>query len=137
MNGNRALIDTSILVYAWNAGDKIKQRKAIEVLEQYKDRACLSIQNISEFSAVMLRNGCDPQWLGGVISLYERLMTVLPFSVHDARQALRAVQQYRMSYWDAQIWSAAKTNGIPIILSDNGPTGQTIEGVTYTNPLQS
>lgn len=135
MVANKTLIDTNILVYAWNAGDKIKQRKAIDVLEHYRDGACLAVQNISEFAAVMLKNGCDPQWLGGVVSLYERLMTVLPLSVHDVRQALRAVREYRMSYWDAQLWSVAKTNGIPVILSEAGPTGQTIEGVTYSNPF--
>jgi hypothetical protein len=33
------------------------------------------------------------------------------------------------------IWSVAKSNNIPSIFTEDGPIGQTIEGVTYINPL--
>lgn len=130
------LIDTNILVYAWDSGDKVKQTRAIHVLHEYRNQACLSTQNLSEFSSVMIRKGCDLQWLQRVISIYSQLLTIVPVHTQEVEHAVRAVQEHRMSFWDAQIWAVALTNRIPVILSEDGPTGQVIEGVTFENPLQ-
>ncbi len=135
MNNSKVLIDTNILIYAWNSDDRIKQDAAITTLKNHQNTACLSIQNLSEFSTVMLRNGCNSDWIKDTINMYERLMTIYPLTIPMIREALRAVRQYRMSYWDAQIWAVAKSNLIPVILTEDGPIGQTIEGVLYRNPL--
>lgn len=129
------LIDTNILVYAWDASDKLKQARAIELLDQYRMKACLSVQNLSEFTSVMLRSGSDPSWIREVVSIYSQLMKVLTITSEDVVQAMRGVEQYKMSFWDAQIWSVAINNGISIIFSEDGPTNQTIEEVTFQNPF--
>ncbi|WP_127585111.1 PIN domain-containing protein [Paenibacillus koleovorans] len=130
------LLDTNILVYAWDPSDPQKQARAVQTLHEYRHQACLSTQNVSEFASVMIRKGCDLGWLSRVITLYSQIMTVYPVSVGQVEHALRAVREHRMSFWDAQIWAVAMTHRIPVILTEDGPVGQTIEGVQFHNPLQ-
>lgn len=40
-----------------------------------------------------------------------------------------------MSYYDAQVWAAAKLNQVPVVLSEDFPSGATVEGVTFLDPL--
>ena len=52
------LVDTNVLVYA--AGlrtDAEKERTAVQVLARLRPEACLSLQVLAEFSAVVLRHG--------------------------------------------------------------------------------
>lgn len=131
----KVMIDTNLLVYAWDSGDKEKQSKAIDLLRRHKNQACLSVQNLSEFSAVMIRKGADLNWLKRVISIYSEIMYVLPLTSNEVKQAIHAVDKYGMSFWDAQIWAVAKAHAIPVILTEDGPTGREIEGVWFKNPL--
>jgi predicted nucleic acid-binding protein len=50
-------------------------------------------------------------------------------------EAIDGVQRHRLAYWDAQIWAAAKLNQIGVIYSEDGPTGSTVGGVLFVNPL--
>ena len=49
--------------------------------------------------------------------------------------AVRGVGDHRMSYYDAQVWAAAKLNQVPVVLSEDFPSGATVEGVTFLDPL--
>jgi hypothetical protein len=44
-------------------------------------------------------------------------------------EAVRGVQRYRLSYWDALIWATAKLNGVPNVLSEDFNTGSQLEAV--------
>lgn len=135
MKNRKILVDTNILIYAWDRKERFKQRKAIDALETYKECLYVSTQNLAEFSAVMLKHQCDPDWLHLVIRRYSSVLNVLSQTPNDILNAIKAVKQYEMHYWDAQIWSVAKSNGIDVILTEDGPLGQSIEGVAYINPL--
>jgi len=50
-------------------------------------------------------------------------------------EAARGVKEHRFSYWDAQIWAAAKLNQVPVIFSEDFASGSTVEGVTFVNPF--
>ncbi len=130
------LIDTNLLVHAWDSSNPSKQLMAIETITKYRSTAYISVQSTSEFSNVMLRNGCEPQWVKYVISMYGKIMTVLPIEGKDVERALQAVDQYQLSFWDAQIWAVAASNNINIILSEHGPTGHNVGGILYRNPFQ-
>jgi len=45
------------------------------------------------------------------------------------------VRQYQFSFWDAQIWAAAKLNQVPVVLSEDFNAGAIIEGVRFVNPF--
>jgi predicted nucleic acid-binding protein len=47
------------------------------------------------------------------------------------------VQQYQFSFWDAQIWAAARLSQAPVVLSEDFNPGAVIEGVRFVDPFGS
>lgn len=52
-------------------------------------------------------------------------------------EAARAVREHGLSYWDAQVWAAAKLNQIPIVLTEDIPGKDRIEVVRFLNPFSA
>ncbi len=136
MEGGRVLIDTNILVYAWDNADPTRQAKAIETIKKYVDRCLVSVQTLNEFSVVMRKSGKDISWIREKIRIMASLMCVCPLAVEHTHEALRMVEQHKFSYWDALIWAVGKHNGAQFIISEDGPTGNVIEGILYMNPFR-
>ncbi len=68
----------------------------------------------------------------------QRLLVGYELIVLDAlttAEALRACDRYRLDYFDAQIWAAARMSGCDIILTED-THGDEIEGVRYVNPFE-
>jgi predicted nucleic acid-binding protein len=77
----------------------------------------------------------DPE---GVRIQLERLIDffpVLPLTPAVVLEAVRGVRDYRFSYYDAQIWAAAKAGHASAILSEDFNSGGTVEGVAFINPF--
>jgi predicted nucleic acid-binding protein len=52
-------------------------------------------------------------------------------------EAARGVREHRFSFWDAQIWAAAKLNQIPVVFSEVFSEGRITEGIRFMNPFTS
>jgi predicted nucleic acid-binding protein len=52
-------------------------------------------------------------------------------------EAARGVREYRLSYYDAQIWATARLNQVPTIFTEDFQSGRHLEGVQFLDPLQS
>ena len=133
-----SLVDTNILVYA--AGIRTtrkKQQEAIDIMANAWPTACLSLQVLSEFSAVALRNGMTVDACRTMVREYQTAWTVLVPSSATLDQALRGVEEHGLSYWDSMIWALAHERGLHEILTEDGPTGAIVEGVLFRNPFQS
>jgi predicted nucleic acid-binding protein len=50
-------------------------------------------------------------------------------------EAVRGVERYQFSYWDALIWAQPNFNGVPNIVSEDFSHGRLIEGVRFLNPF--
>jgi predicted nucleic acid-binding protein len=103
------LIDTNILVYA--AGIKAapaRQEEARAVLRDARQDACLSLQVLSEFSAVALRNGLPPDLCRAIVADYRRSWPVVTPDAFTVDLALLAVSEHRLSFWGAMLWAVAK-----------------------------
>jgi predicted nucleic acid-binding protein len=135
LEAGRVLIDTNILVYAWDHANPIKQTKAIEILKLYTNRCMISTQTLNEFSAVMLKYGKTPTWVREKIEVMSKLLHVCPLLPEHTQEALRAMHQFQLSFWDSLIWSVAKANFAHTIISEDGPHDATIEGIRYLNPF--
>jgi predicted nucleic acid-binding protein len=61
--------------------------------------------------------------------------TVLNVTPAIVGEALRGVQRSQLPYWDALIWATAKTNQIPVVLTEDFNTGTSLDGVQMVNPL--
>jgi predicted nucleic acid-binding protein len=50
-------------------------------------------------------------------------------------EAARGVRDHQLSYYDAQIWAAARLNQAPVVFSEDFQHQQTLEGVRFINPF--
>lgn len=138
----RYLIDTNILVYTLDANEPEKQRRALGVLARVgrEPTAALPAQALAEFAQVALRKLMPPvpaQVVFEQVELYEQTFPIVPLTPAVVLEAIRGVRDHGFSYYDAQIWSAARMNQIPVVLSEDFPVGSTVDGVLFLNPLDT
>ncbi len=50
-------------------------------------------------------------------------------------EAARGVRDHRFSFWDAQIWTTARLNQLPLVFSEDFNPGQVTEGVRFVDPF--
>lgn len=138
---NRVLVDTNIIVYAYDesAVDRHPEAKGI-LYELIKDgRLVLSAQTLNEFYVVTTRPkrpGRFPHDKAvGVIHRLCSVATVVPVTPALTFRALEAMPRFAMSFWDALIWAAAQEHGIPTLFTEDLQHGQQIEGVHILNPF--
>lgn len=134
------LIDTNVLVYAYDSQAGEKQRKALETIDYWvrRQRASVSVQVLSEFIVVAsgkMKPPLGPEDLVATIDRLSRSLIVFPVTPFVVREALRGMQTYQLSFWDAQIWAVAHLNQVPLVLTEDLPGQKYLEGVRYENPL--
>jgi len=136
------LIDTNLLIYCFDASEASKQQRALDVLARVgaEPSAALPAQVLAEFSNVALRKldpPLPPEEVYQQIELYEQTFPIIPLTPAIVLEAVRGVRDHSFPYYDAQIWAAARLSQIPVILSEDFPTGATVEGVTFLDPLEA
>ncbi len=134
------LVDTNVLVYAYDRAAPDKQRDAIAVLDTLVRRriGVVSTQVLSEFFVVVTRRIAQPLSVAEArrrIDVYLQTWTVLDMTGMIVLEAARGVETYQFSFWDAQIWAAARLNQIALVFSEDFNVGATIEGVQFINPF--
>lgn len=132
------LIDTNILIYAYDAADPAKRWRAIEVLEAVQPEGALSVQILGEFYTNVIRKPAQPlsrEEAHHAAVRFCRSWTVLDLTRRIHLDALRAVSDHKVSYWDALIWATARDNSVPNILTEDQQHGRLIEDVRYFNPF--
>jgi predicted nucleic acid-binding protein len=138
---DKILVDTNILLYAYDRGESGKQSKAVTVLDHLATRrlGVLTPQVLAEFFVNATRKIEIPLTAA---QAYDRIQNyLLSWEVLDmtgsiALEAVRGVNTYTMSYWDAQIWASARLNQIPLIFTEDFNVGAVIEGVRFVNPFE-
>ncbi|HBK61198.1 MAG TPA: PIN domain nuclease [Firmicutes bacterium] len=136
----RVLIDTNMLVYAYDVSEPEKQRRALDVLRGLAERetGVVSTQIMAEMFVVLTRKLSSPLSAEQAVRSLERHMrTWQVVSVTDfiVLEAARGVRDHAMSFWDAQVWATAKLNQIPVVLGEDFASGSVIEGVQFENPF--
>lgn len=140
MAANRILVDTNILLYAYDRAEPEKQPQALEVLEDLvaAGRGVLTSQVLTEFYVNSARKLDPPLTVKeayGRIQNYLLAWEVLDVTGPIVLEAVRGVREYQLAYWDAQIWASARLHQIPIIFTEDFNAGSVIEGVRFVNPL--
>jgi len=134
------LIDTNILIYAFDPRDSVKQPRAIKLLDRLMEReqAVLSVQCLSEFFNVSTRKLPEPLAVRDAIIEVERFgraCRILDLTAVAILEGCRGTGAHQLSIWDALIWSVAKLNQVPYVLSEDFPHGLFLEGVRFQNPF--
>jgi len=136
------LVDTNVLVYAYDLGEAKKQERALQVLDalQTAGTGQLSTQTVAEFFRVVTR---ESRRLLTVVEATEqvaqllRAWPILDLTPMIVLEATRGVQDHRLAYWDAQIWATAKLNQIQTVLSEDFKSGSVLEGVRFVDPFEA
>jgi predicted nucleic acid-binding protein len=138
---SRALVDTNVVVYAYDADHPSKHAIARGLLEQLSNqrRLVFSTQVINEFCSVMMRPSrtqpLSPDLLVEVIRELIAISDVVPITSSLTLRALEAMPRNGMSFWDALIWAAAAENGASMIYTEDFQDGRDIDGVRFVNPF--
>ena len=136
---DKVFVDTNILVYAHDldAGDKHGLAGDI-VSKLWESRnGVLSTQVLQEFYVTLTRKVSSP------LSKLEARKLVQKYShwqvvLNDPSmisQASEIEESYNISFWDALIVSAAYSQNVPTILTEDLSHGQIIEGILIENPF--
>jgi predicted nucleic acid-binding protein len=134
------LLDTNVLVYAHDRGEFEKQGRAILLLEQLRSAGVgrLCVQVLAEFFWATTRGKAPlltvEQAHQQVVDLTQ-VWRVFDLTTQIVLEAVRGVRDHQLSYWDAQIWAAAKLNQVNLVLSEDFQSNRVIEGVRFVNPL--
>ncbi len=138
------LLDTNVLVYCFDGSEPQKQARALDVVARVGrpgpagPSAAIPAQALAEFARVTtgrLKPPLLPDEVYGQVELYERAFPVVPLTPAIVLEAVRGLRDHGFSYYDAQIWAAARLNQLPFVLSEDFAAGSTVEGVTFVDPL--
>ncbi len=138
---SRSLVDTNIVVYAYDLDDPVKHAIAVALMERLADqgRLVLSSQVFNEFCSVMMKPSrpgrLDPDQLSILLRRLESLGEVVPVTSSMTFRALEAIQRNGLSFWDALIWAAAAENDLPVVYTEDFQAGRVVEGVRFVNPF--
>lgn len=134
-----SLVDSNVLVYAHDFRDLRKQRVAIDAVSRLSvaGMAAVSAQCLSEFFVTVTRlpDAMTARQALDQVERMARACRVVDVSGAVVLEGLRGAERHGMSIWDALIWSAAKLNQIPVVLSEDFQDGRVVEGVRYVNPF--
>jgi predicted nucleic acid-binding protein len=137
---DKIFIDSNVLVYAYDQNAPMKGNQARLILDRLVavDRGVISTQVITEYFNVVTRKlkpGLPIPLALERIRHYLDIFPVLGMSAEIVREACRGVEEHRLAFLDAEIWSTARQYGIPTIFSEDFSDGAEIEGVTFINPF--
>jgi len=143
MNGSAAfLVDTNVLVYAYDAQAGSKRDRAIALLDTLAARqiGALTPQILSEFFVVVTQKLSPPLTAAEAersLTNYARSWIIYDLTSLIVLEAVRGHQRHRLAYWDSLVWAAAKIDGVPNVLSEDFSDGSLLEGVKFINPFSS
>lgn len=131
-------LDTSVVVYAFDAGNPDKQKVSRELLNRgIAGRAVISTQVLSEFASARLhkispRASADAVMRG--LDALAAIRTIIP-DRELIRRAVEAHAAYGIHFYDGMIIAAAERGGCGRIWSEDLNAGQEYFGVTVGNPF--
>jgi predicted nucleic acid-binding protein len=134
------LVDTNVLLYGYDATEPMKQQRALEVLTRIRaaGAGALTVQVLGEFFNISTKKLAPPlkaDVAAQVVTDYLDSWTVYDLGRDTVRRAVQAAPLYRLSYWDALIWAAAKEHDMRVILTEDLQDGQSLDGVLVRNPF--
>ena len=137
---DKIFVDTNVLVYAYDRSEPEKQKQARQVLDYLTTAGAgaISTQILSEFFVTVTRKLAAPlsnKQAYDRVKNYLQSWTTLNLTGMIVLEAARGVCDYQFSFWDAQIWAAARLNQISTVFSEDFNTGAVIEGVQFVNPF--
>jgi predicted nucleic acid-binding protein len=133
----RFSLDTNILIYAVDREAGRRHEQSSELIGRAARRDCvLTIQALAEFfHATTRRNLLAPRRAGAFVSDWLEVFRVASADDTALSDAMDAVQEHHLSFWDAMLWATARRMGCSAILSEDMQDGRRLGGVEIVNPF--
>lgn len=137
---DKIMVDTNVLLYAYDRGEPVKQPQALAVLDRLTTLhlGILTPQVLAEFFVNATRKLEPPLTVEEAYQRIENYLLaweILDLTGSIVLEAVRGVRTYKMAYWDAQIWASARLHQVNVIFSEDFNTGAVIEGIRFVNPF--
>ena len=133
----RFSLDTNILVYAVDRDAGERHRRARELMGRAARRDCvLTVQALAEFfHATTRKNLLDPARASAFVRDWLDVFHVTSADDTALTDAMDAVEEHRLSFWDAMLWATARRIGCSAIVSEDMRDGRRLSGVEFVNPF--
>jgi predicted nucleic acid-binding protein len=134
----KAIINTNVLVYTADGKSGDKHLVAADLLLRAGNADFfLTLQVLGEFLRVATRKG--KRTPAGARSFVDDWRTFFPDFAADERclaDAMGAVSEHGLPFWDAMIWAAARRAGCRLFLTEDFQDGCALGGVSFVNPFE-
>ena len=136
------LLDTCILIYAYDQDEGAKHETALELLKtlMLENRLVLSVQVLNEFYRAATKtsrtNPFPHERVHEILSHLAASCPVFPLTPAATFRALDVMQQNSLAFWDALIWAVAAENGVSVVYTEDFQHGRVIDGVRFCNPFE-
>ena len=133
----RFSLDTNILVYASDrsAGDRHEQSKNL-VAHAAKCDCVLTLQALAEFyHATTRKNLLQASVARAFVHDWLAVFQITSADASAFVDAIEAVQEHKIAFWDAMLWAAARRSGCSAVISEDMQDGRLLGGVEFINPF--
>ena len=137
----KKLIDSTILVYAYDNSDPKKHEIAKEVVKKLEENGdgVLSIQNLAEFSRALTEKAKPPRPYHEVrryILQLESVYTIITYGSNTVAEALHIASNYNLHFYDALIAATMEEGFISEIVTENTKDFRKVPNIVITNPFE-
>lgn len=134
------LVDSNILIYAYDIDEAVKQEKAKEFIKNnlIGENFVLSTQILAEFYLNVTEKIQKPipAWQAREIILnFSIAVKVINYSAETILKASEIMAMHKIHFWDALIAATMKENQIETIFTENTKDFKKIPEITAINPL--
>jgi len=136
------LIDTNILVYAYDISETTKHPIAKDLLKQiwHEGGGVVCVQNLMEYFVVITRKVASPITITEAKIVIDDIAKsdswkLIDRDIHTFLDAIDLVSQYNVHIWDATIAACMKENGISDIVTEDKKDFEKIPGIHAIVPF--
>jgi predicted nucleic acid-binding protein len=137
------LLDTNILVYAYDVSEKRRREIAKGLVDEVWDvgGGVVTLQNLSEFFFAVTRKVQKPVPVVDAKTIVSDILRSSRWMVIDRNagtlvKAMEIVESVRAPFWDALIAVCMLEHGIEVIVTENEKDFKNVPGITVMNPFK-
>jgi predicted nucleic acid-binding protein len=137
------LIDSNILVYAYDNTDAQKHKIANKLIEKCwrkEVRYAVSVQNLAEFFIIVTKKVPNPLAIEKAEHIISDILGfsnwhILHYDQHSFRKAIALYKTTTKHFWDAMITATMLQSGIFNIYTENVRDFESYENIVVVNPF--
>lgn len=129
--------DTNILVYAFDRDAGRRHEIAADLIGRAGGADCvLALQSLSEFFHVTVRKRLLAVTDAiAIVNDLRGLCRVVAADEPALSEAMLAVRDHGMSFWDAMLWATLRRAGCTLLVTEDLQDGRVLGGVRFVSPF--